>query len=281
MTHDDRKNKESRVSPSLGPLVESHIRRKLEQYVLRHDPSKPASAGQRQLTLPFDDDLRSLPPELFPLDVCEVLREFFPDGCIRPMEREDRTGPEGLVLACSGWIENDVGEVPIIFVAPEHLDEAERPSHAGRFAALREVARLILYHFRGTAVGLPRDVRDSTYQVHGGEFLVPGFFKDPLSKWAMCLGCPPVELGRMLQIAWGQTPVAAQRVEMARPICAMTRNGHDVVFMEMKYDGKTLEQVFGLGPHALIGWCMYLGLIDWQREKGASMNKGPPENSDR
>lgn len=258
----------SKPSPSIESVVVDTIRRGLESYSLRYDVARPPTGGDFQLGLPFDGDARSLPEQLFPVDIFEINQQFFSEGRVDSLDGRGGVAPARSVWARSQWVQNDAGCLfPVISVTPEHFGDDDVPSAAGRFVALRELARLI----RGAQQDAWKAARHgtlcgSTSAVHGGEFLLPSFFEDPLNRWAMHLGCPPIELERMLQIAWGYVPVPALKVQELRPICVLADEGHsalDAVFMEMEYEGKTLNQVFGLSPNALIGWCRHRRLIDW------------------
>ncbi len=247
----------------LDSVIEEFIREGLERYALRYDPDESARYTDPQRSLPFDGCTRRLPTELFPVDVCEILREFFPEGYVRPAEHLVQGASGGLVLARSLWMENAPGSLPIIEVRSEHLDSEERPTHIGRFGALRELARLISCQYCDRDKSRPFDPSELTVEVGGGEFLLKGFFEERLNRWAMCLGCPPLELSELLHDAWGDLPITPGHVEELRPFCVAGRNGREIVFLEKRYGEKGLEEIFGLTANALIGWCRYLELINW------------------
>ncbi len=173
-----------------------------------------------------------------------------------------RTPGGGLALASSGFVENDLGWVPIIYVRAEHLDEGERPTPSGRFGALRELSRLIARQIHGDGEPWHLDPTPVTPEVHGGDFLEDRFFYDPLNRWAMHLGCPPPELTQLVKDSWGEVPVGEAALRESRPLWSAGKNRLECVFLEEIPSGKRLERVFGLSPNAIVAWCRYLGLID-------------------
>jgi len=249
--------------PSLDSLIAKRIRMGLERYALRYDPEAPADSGVNQLSLPFDGVARALSGAIFPVNACEVLREFFPDGGIRHMPGLLKSPDGNLVLAQPTWLENALGRIPIICVRAEHLDDKEHLDPIGRFGVLREVARLLMLWACDKGMTKSFNPTEVTEEVQGGEFLDPAFFQDPLNRWAMELGCPPAELSQLLREEWGHTPVTYADILKQRPMLEGEDNLCDIVFMEMRYRGKGLDDIFGFTRSAIIGWCRFLKLTTW------------------
>jgi len=253
-----------RTDPKVDAFIRQHIRDGLEDYALRFDPESPPSSDDLQLNLPFCGGSRSLPLGMFPIDICELFRQFCRNGCIRLFPGSMAApGGQGKVIAYSEWISNDLGRVPIIHVQAEHLDDAEIPTPVGRFGALRETARFIL----ADQVELPTSSRTGylglSAETNGGEFLAPDFFEDPLNRWAMCLGCPEIELKGLLLTTWGTTPVTPRQVENMGPLyVAAAGNRPEAVFLSAGFRARSLDEHFGLSPNAVVAWCRFLNLIE-------------------
>jgi hypothetical protein len=233
----------------------------LERYARDLRAGNQRGVGATQLQLPLTQDAKHLPDGFFPISPFELCQKHSDLCALYPMSGLEKTVDRGMVLAKLEHNCDHRGRSrAIIYVHPEHMDEQGDLTSQGRFAALRELARLIAVPF-GVPYGTPLTTDNCTAETHAGNFLQPGFFGDPLNRWAMELGCPQGELETILRKQWGSTPVTREMVAPVRPMFAEHRLGMESAFFEVRYQESEIGSIFGLDKHAVLGWARYCRLV--------------------
>ena len=258
--------RERRDTWSPPPQTERRVLRQIDallaSYALDGRVPSATGLGGRQLDLPLTPESRHLPRGFLPTSPFELSQRHVDLCAMHRMRYLKRAVSGSMVVAYYDHAWDGRGRCrPIVYVHPEHLGEQDEPTCLGRFAALRELGRLIAAPF-GAPHGRPLTEANCTVQIHAGDYLKPGFFADPLNRWAMSLGCPPAELRMLLRKEWGELPVNEQMVRALRPMFVEEPLGLEGVFFERRYEGQQTEALFGLDKHAILAWARHNGFVN-------------------
>jgi len=249
-----------------SPRVEESVLRRIEALFDEYarDATIAARPGHRprQLALPLTPDAQHIPRGVFPVSPFELCQKFAALCAVHPRTALECAETGEMVIACQAYRTDGRGRhYPVIYVHSEHLDEMDEPTRVARFAALRELARLIATR-SGAPHGTPLSRPNCTVRIGAGEYLRTSFFDDPLNRWAMHLGCPPSELALVLRKEWGDLPVTVGALRAVRPMFARETFSLEAAFFERCYQGKPIEDVFGLDKHAVLSWARHNRVVE-------------------